>query len=110
MQNITVINQPITGSATNFLTAAVNVPSGFTSAQYTFSISNPANGNAQFSAVIEGSNDGVTWFDMFGIGSQNGTTASGGGQVGGTSLPALVRAKASWNNSFTISVSITLLP
>lgn len=108
MQTLVVVNQTITGSGSNFVTPVVDVPSGFTSASYTWSISTPQN-NATFGrALVQGSNDGVTWFDMFGLGSNNGSTGNGSGGIG--TLPAHVKAILNWSGGFVLSVSISLFP
>ena len=107
-QAVTIVQQTITGSGTNFITAAQNIPSGFTRASYSWSISQPQNNSTFGQAVVQGSDDGQTWRDMFGLGSSQGTTGSGSGSIG--TLPKMVRAILNWNGGFVLSVSVTLLP
>lgn len=106
-QAFTVIQQTITGSG-SITTSAVNINGTFTRARYSWSISQPQNSSTSASCVVQGSTDGTTWFDMFGMGTVNGTSASAEGAIG--NLPKLARAQCTWNGGFVVSISVTMFP
>lgn len=104
-QAVTLFQQTISGTG-SITTAPVNVPTGFSTAKIDVGISQPSNGQATVSAVIQGSSDGVAWHDMAGFGSQQGTSNSGTFRVG--LIYPLMRINANWNGGFLVTASITL--